>query len=187
MTTNINKIRDGRLTEDAKMEIIADYLENGGGSGSNKVVIRVEYNTNATASDWNNVYIIGSINYGELVNVPGYSFKNQETNEAMTPEEVFELLEDGAEVIFNNVPFAETDGSSYLFVDSTDGVKMSARQEFNKTAVGEVGIAWGNSAPVLRPSRSGPENAYTTASCAFVKDTHLSTTYYNFVTRRVYS
>lgn len=29
--TDINKIRDEKLTEDEKMEIIADYLENGGG------------------------------------------------------------------------------------------------------------------------------------------------------------
>lgn len=183
---DIDQIRDGRLTEDAKMEVIADYLENGGGGG-NSVKVRVEYNTSAAASDWTNAYVIGSIAYGDLVNVPGYSFKNQETNEAMTPEEVFELLEDGTEVVFDNVPFAETDGSSYLFVGPTDGVKMSARQEFNNTAAREVGIAWGNSAPVLRPSHSGAEYAYATASCAFVKDAHLNSPYYNFVTRRLSS
>ncbi len=40
MTTNISKIRDGKLTEDEKMELIADYLENGGGGGDegNKTV-----------------------------------------------------------------------------------------------------------------------------------------------------
>lgn len=33
MTVDINKIRDNQLTEDEKMGIIADYLENGGGGG----------------------------------------------------------------------------------------------------------------------------------------------------------
>lgn len=43
MTTNISKIRDEKLTEDEKMEIIADYLENGGGgSGSSKLRIRIK-------------------------------------------------------------------------------------------------------------------------------------------------
>ena len=34
MTTNISKIKDERLTEDEKMEIIADYLESGGGDNA---------------------------------------------------------------------------------------------------------------------------------------------------------
>lgn len=34
MTTNISKIRDEKLTEDEKMELIADYLENGGGNST---------------------------------------------------------------------------------------------------------------------------------------------------------
>lgn len=33
MEIDINKIKDERLTEDEKMELIADYLENGGGGG----------------------------------------------------------------------------------------------------------------------------------------------------------
>lgn len=33
MAIDINKIKDERLTEDEKMELIADYLENGGGGG----------------------------------------------------------------------------------------------------------------------------------------------------------
>ena len=34
MTVNISKIRDERLTEDEKMELIADYLENGSGNST---------------------------------------------------------------------------------------------------------------------------------------------------------
>lgn len=36
---NIDKIRDERLTEDFKMETIADYLQNGGAVGVNTVVL----------------------------------------------------------------------------------------------------------------------------------------------------
>lgn len=50
MTTNISKIRDEKLTEDEKMEIIADYLENGGGGGGGgggsdklRVKVNVDY------------------------------------------------------------------------------------------------------------------------------------------------
>lgn len=44
MTTNIRKIRDERLTEDEKMELIADYLENGGGGSSKlRVKVKVDY------------------------------------------------------------------------------------------------------------------------------------------------
>lgn len=44
MTTNISKIRDERLTEDEKMELIADCLENGGGgSGKLRVKVKVDY------------------------------------------------------------------------------------------------------------------------------------------------
>lgn len=39
---SIEKIRNGSLTEDEKMEIIADYLENGGGGESSKLRIRVK-------------------------------------------------------------------------------------------------------------------------------------------------
>lgn len=43
MSDNISKIRNEILTEDEKMEIIADYLENGGGgSGSSKLRIRIK-------------------------------------------------------------------------------------------------------------------------------------------------
>lgn len=42
MTTNISKIRDEKLTEDEKMELIADYLENGGGGGSSKLRVKVK-------------------------------------------------------------------------------------------------------------------------------------------------
>lgn len=43
MSDNISKIRNEILTEDEKMEIIADYLENGGGgSGSGKLRIRIK-------------------------------------------------------------------------------------------------------------------------------------------------
>lgn len=44
MTTNISKIRDEKLTEDEKMELIADYLENGGGGGSSKLRIKINVN-----------------------------------------------------------------------------------------------------------------------------------------------
>lgn len=45
MTTNISKIRDEKLTEDEKMELIADYLENGGGGGgSSKFRIKININ-----------------------------------------------------------------------------------------------------------------------------------------------
>lgn len=45
MADNISKIRNEILTEDEKMEIIADYLENGGGgSGSSKLRIRIKTN-----------------------------------------------------------------------------------------------------------------------------------------------
>lgn len=43
MTADIGKIRDEKLTEDEKMELIADYLENGGG-GSSKLRIKVNIN-----------------------------------------------------------------------------------------------------------------------------------------------
>ena len=44
MTTNISKIRDERLTEDEKMELISDYLENGGGGSSKlRVKVKVDY------------------------------------------------------------------------------------------------------------------------------------------------
>lgn len=44
MTTNISKIRDEKLTEDEKMELIADYLENGGGGSSKlRVKVKVDY------------------------------------------------------------------------------------------------------------------------------------------------
>ena len=43
MEIDINKIKDERLTEDEKMEIIADYLENGGG-GSSKLRIKININ-----------------------------------------------------------------------------------------------------------------------------------------------
>lgn len=43
MADNISKIRNEILTEDEKMEIIADYLENGGGGGgSSKLRIRIK-------------------------------------------------------------------------------------------------------------------------------------------------
>lgn len=44
MTTNISKIRDEKLTEDEKMELIADYLENGGGGGSSKFRVKININ-----------------------------------------------------------------------------------------------------------------------------------------------
>lgn len=46
MATDINKIRDNELTEDEKMELIADYLENGGGGGGAsklRVKVNVDY------------------------------------------------------------------------------------------------------------------------------------------------
>lgn len=39
MEIDINKIKDERLTEDEKMELIADYLENGGGGGKTDGVL----------------------------------------------------------------------------------------------------------------------------------------------------
>lgn len=44
MTADISKIRDERLTEDEKMELIADYLENGGGSSSKlRIKVNIDY------------------------------------------------------------------------------------------------------------------------------------------------
>lgn len=46
MSDNISKIRNEILTEDEKMEIIADYLENGGGGGGSsklRVKVKVDY------------------------------------------------------------------------------------------------------------------------------------------------
>lgn len=41
---DISKIRDEKLTEDEKMELIADYLENGGGGSSKlRVKVKVDY------------------------------------------------------------------------------------------------------------------------------------------------
>lgn len=40
---DINKIRDNQLTEDEKMELIADYLENGGGSKNLRVKVKTNY------------------------------------------------------------------------------------------------------------------------------------------------
>ena len=44
MSDNISKIRNETLTEDEKMELIADYLENGGGGSSKlRVKVKVDY------------------------------------------------------------------------------------------------------------------------------------------------
>lgn len=46
MADNISKIRNEILTEDEKMEIIANYLENGGGGGGSsklRVKVKVDY------------------------------------------------------------------------------------------------------------------------------------------------
>lgn len=53
MADNISKIRNEILTEDEKMEIIADYLENGGGGGggSSKLRIRIKTDYIPTSPD----------------------------------------------------------------------------------------------------------------------------------------
>ena len=48
---SIGKIRNEILTEDEKMEIIADYLENGGGGGSSKLRIRIKTDYIPTSPD----------------------------------------------------------------------------------------------------------------------------------------
>lgn len=64
MTANISKIRDERLTEDEKMELIADYLENGGGGGSSKLRIKVKVDyVPTTAAEIVDVSPVGMTGY----------------------------------------------------------------------------------------------------------------------------
>lgn len=79
MTVDIGKIRDERLTEDEKMELIADYLENGGGGGSNK--LRVKVNVDYTPTNAAEVNINADTpGFGTYSAMSGVSFQDEDGN-----------------------------------------------------------------------------------------------------------
>lgn len=78
MTVDISKIRDNQLTEDEKMEIIADYLENGGGGGGSQAPEPV-------------LLYIESI--GELSSEPGGEiYTDRAKTHALTREEIKQIV-----------------------------------------------------------------------------------------------
>lgn len=93
MTTNISKIRDEKLTEDEKMELIADYLENGGGGSSKlRVKVKVDY-VPTRAVEIRDASATGMTGYTYAANT-GVSFESADSK-PVSVEDVVAAAKDG--------------------------------------------------------------------------------------------
>lgn len=95
MEIDINKIKDERLTEDEKMELIADYLENGGGGSSKlRVKVKVDY-VPTTAAEIIDTSATGVAGYGYIyVATTGVSFEDAD-GEPVSVEDVTAAVREG--------------------------------------------------------------------------------------------
>lgn len=116
MTANISKIRDERLTEDEKMELIADYLENGGGGSSKfRVKVKVDY-VPTTAAEIMDMSVMGAMGYAYAA-MTGVSFEDAD-GEPVSAEDVAAAAMDG------NIELISIDHLGDLVVKNGDAVTV---------------------------------------------------------------
>lgn len=93
MSDNISRIRNEVLTEDEKMELIADYLENGGGGSSKlRVKVKVDYVPTA-AAEIRDLSVSGAAGHVYTA-MTGVSFEDADGNPVST-EDVTAAIEAG--------------------------------------------------------------------------------------------
>lgn len=120
MATDINKIRVNELTEDEKMELIADYLENGGGGGSSKLRIKINISYVPTsASEIQHVEGEGTGTYN-VVDPQYISIQDEEGN----PVSVDTLSEN---ITNGNVEIIDMDHLGDQAVINGEGVTLAPR------------------------------------------------------------
>lgn len=118
MTTNISKIRDERLTEDEKMELIADYLENGGGGSSKlRVKVKVDY-VPTTAAEIVDTSVLEMTGHAYSAQT-GVSFENAD-GEPVSAEDVIAAAKEG------NLELISIDHLGDLVTKNGDAVTVQA-------------------------------------------------------------
>lgn len=136
MATNISKIRDEKLTEDEKMEIIADYLENGGGGGSNKLRVKVKVDYVPTmAAEIRDMSETGMAGYAYTA-MTGISFEDAD-GEPVSTEDVTAAVKEG------NIELIGFDHLGDTVIKNGDAVTIQPRT-FGSTSLA-ASCAWGSS------------------------------------------
>lgn len=90
---DIEEIRDEHRTEDEKMEIIADFLKNGGGSKKLRVRVKVAY-TPSNISEIMDTSVTGMPGHA-YATYTGISFEDEEGN-TLSKEDIIAALADGS-------------------------------------------------------------------------------------------
>lgn len=153
---DINKIRNNELTEDEKMELIADYLEQGGGGGgsSDEVVINIK-NLAAPTS----MSELSSSSQGSKVSQ--YIFKrandSQDTffnvedasGNELSVQDIFDLVDAGKTLVMGELPYQ---GGFVQYTDDTiSGILETGRYVRLST---DAAIADSSTRPDLMPDGS---------------------------------
>ena len=135
MTTNISKIRDEKLTEDEKMELIADYLENGGGGSSKlRVKVKVDY-VPTMAAEIQDMSERGMVGYTYAA-MTGVSFEDAD-GEPVSVEDMTAAAKDG------NIELIGFDHLGDTVIKNGDAVTIRPRTAGSTSLA--ASCAWGSS------------------------------------------